>query len=181
MESVLTQKFLNGRYTRINHPMVGHITILLSYVYNQRVKIIIVNSSFSHEITNLSTEVTMNIQKDELLLNLNGWPNETSKGDIYYTNIKYRKALEIIIQVDFLLTYVAMRVFYALSVVCFKVIVRREWGRITVDCSLIPNMIYQFIFKDNKLFCMDHKCIRQKFPLVYNCDVLVQHFHQYNL
>ena len=76
-----------------------------------------------------------------------------------------------------MLTYVAMRVFYALSVVCFKVIVRREWGRITVDCSLIPNMIYQFIFKDDKLFFMDHKCIRQKFPLVYNCDVLVQYFH----
>ena len=142
---MLTQNFEKGRYNIMIHPMVRQRIILLFYVYNQKVNIYIVNSSFSHEITNLSAEVTINGKKYELSMNMNGWPNETSKGDIYYTNIKYRKALEIIIQVDFLLTYVAMRVFYALSVVCFKVIVRREWGRRTVDCSLIPNMIYQFI------------------------------------
>ena len=105
------------------HPIVGHRTILLSYVYNKRVNIYIVNSSFSHEIANLSAEVTMNIQKYELSLNLNGWPNETSKGGMYDTNIIYSKYIEIISQVDFLLTYGAVRGFYALSVVGFKGIV----------------------------------------------------------
>ena len=91
--------------------MVGHIIILLSYVYKQRVKSNIVNSSFSHEITNLSAEVTMDIQKYELLLNLNGQPNETSKGSMYDTNTKYRKSLEIISQVSFLLAYGDVRGF----------------------------------------------------------------------
>ena len=61
---------------------------------------------------------------------------------MYETNITYRKYLEIISQVALLLTYGAVRGLYALSVVCFNVIVRREWGRRTVDCSLIPNNIY---------------------------------------
>ena len=100
---------------------------------------------------------------------------------MYDTNITYMKSLEIISHVTFLLTYCTVRGFYALSLVGFKGIVRREWGRKTVDFSLIKNMIYQFIFKDNKLFCMDHRCIRQKFPLVYSCDVLVQYSNQYNL
>ena len=90
------------------------------------------------------------------------------------TNIKYRKSFEIISQVAFLLTYGNVRGLYALSVVGFKGTVSREWGRKTVDFSLIKNMIYQFIFKDNKLFCMDRRCIRQKFPLVYSFYVLVQ-------
>ena len=97
------------------------------------------------------------------------------------TNIMYSKTLKILIQVYFLLTYGDVGVFYALSLVGFKGIVRIECGRRTVDCSLITNMIYKFIFKDNKLFCMDHRHIRQKFPLVYSCDVLAQYFHQYNL
>ena len=105
--------------------MVGHSIILLSYVYKQRVKSNIVNSSFSHEITNLSAEVTMNIQEYNMLLNLIGRPNETSKGGMYGNNITYWKYLELIIQVDFLLTHGAVRVFYALYVVGFKVIVRR--------------------------------------------------------
>ena len=148
------------------HPIVGHRTILLSYVYNKRVNIYIVNSSFSHEIANLSAEVTMNIQKYELSLNLNGWPNETSKGGMYDTNITYRKPLENISQVAFLLKYGAVRVFNAISVVDFNGIVRREWGRRTFDFSLITNTIYQFIFKDNKSFFMDHRCTRNKFRLV---------------
>ena len=80
-----------------------------------------------------------------------------------------------------MLTYGAMRGFYALSVVGFKGTVRREWVIRTVDFSPITNIIYQFIFKDNKLFCMDHSFTRQKFPLVYSSDVLVKYFHQYNL
>ena len=156
------------------YPMVGYTIILLSYVYKQRVKSNIVNSSFSHEIANLSAEVTMDIQKYELLLNLNGWPNKTSKGAMYDTNTTYMKSLEIISQVDFLLTYGAVRGFYAISVVCFNVIVSREWVGRTVDCLLIPNMIYQFICKDNKLFFMSHRCIRHNFPLVYSRSVLVQ-------
>ena len=83
----------------------------------------------------------------------------------------YSKSLEIISQVDFLLTYGAVRGFYALSVVGFKVIVRREWGRRTVDFSLKTNMIYEFIFKDCEIFYTYHRCIRQKFQLVYSCDV----------
>ena len=66
VESVLTQKFENGSYTRTSHPMVGHRMILLSYVYKKGVKSNIVNSSFSHETANLSAEVTMNIKKYEL-------------------------------------------------------------------------------------------------------------------
>ena len=106
--------------------MVGHIIIVLSYVYKQRAKSNIVSSSFSHEIANLSAEDTMNIQKHELLLNLNGLPNETYKGDMYETNTTYSKSLEIISQVDFLLTYSAVRGFYALSVVGIKGVVSRE-------------------------------------------------------
>ena len=125
VESFITQKFENGRYNRMSHPMVGHSIILLSFVYKQRVKSNIMNSPFSHEIANLSVEVTMNIQNYELLQNLNGWPSKTSNGGIYENNITYRKALELIIQVEFLLTYGDVRVFYALYVVGFKVIVRR--------------------------------------------------------
>ena len=76
----------------MSHPMVGNIIIVLSYVYKQRAKSNIVSSSFSHEIANLSAEDTMNIQKHEVLLNLNGLPNETYKGGMYETNIKYRKS-----------------------------------------------------------------------------------------
>ena len=126
VESVLTHKFENCRYTIMSHPMVGHIIIVLSYVYKQRVKSNIVSSSFSHEIANLSAEDTMNIQKHEVLLNLNGLPNETYKGGMYETNTTYSKSLEIISQVDFLLTYGAVRGFYALSVVGIKSLVRRE-------------------------------------------------------
>ena len=56
----------------MSHPMVVHRIILLSYIYKQRIKSNIVNSSFSHEIANLSAEVTINIQKYEILLNPNG-------------------------------------------------------------------------------------------------------------
>ena len=76
---------------------------------------------------------------------------------MYDTNITYRKSLEIISQVAFLLIYGDVRVFYDFSVVGFKGVVRREWVRTTVDCSLITNTIYQFIFKDNKLFFIDHR------------------------
>ena len=148
------------------HPMVRQRIILLFYVYNQKVNIYIVNSSFSHEITNLSAEVTINGKKYELSMNMNGWPNETSKGGMYDTNIIYRKPLEIISQVAFLLKYDAVRVFNAISVVDFKGIVRIERGRMTFDFSLITHMIYQFIFKDNKSFFMDHRCTRNKFRLV---------------
>ena len=68
----------------------------------------------------------MNIKKHELLLNLNSLPNKTSKRGIYDTNITYSKSLEIISQVDFLLTYGAVRGFYALSVVGIKGVVRRK-------------------------------------------------------
>ena len=105
----------------MSHPMVGHSMILLFYVYKQRVKSNIVNSSFSHKISNLSAEVTMNIQKYDMLLNLNGRPNKNSKGVMYDSNITYRKAHEIISQVDFLLTYGAVRGFYDLSVVDLRV------------------------------------------------------------
>ena len=54
------------------HPMVRQRIILLFYVYNQKVNIYIVNSSFSHEITNLSAEVTINGKKYELSMNMNG-------------------------------------------------------------------------------------------------------------
>ena len=122
--------------------MVGHSMILLSYVYKQRAKSNIVNSSFSHEISNLSAEITMNIQKYELLLNLNGWPNKKSKGGIYDTNITYRKSLEIISQVDFLLAYGAVWGFYALCVVCFKGLVRREWIMENKNSWLFTNSKY---------------------------------------
>ena len=85
---------------------------------------------------------------------------------MYDTNITYRKPLENISQVAFLLKYGAVRVFNAISVVDFNGIVRREWGRRTFDFSLITNTIYQFIFKDNKSFFMDHRCTRNKFRLV---------------
>ena len=54
------------------HHMVGNMIILLSYAYKQRVKSNIVNPSFSHEISNLSAEVPMNIQEYDLVLNMNG-------------------------------------------------------------------------------------------------------------
>ena len=60
--------------------MVVHSMLLLSYWYRERVKSNIVNSSFSYEIANLSVEFTMYIQKYDLLLNINGWSNKTSKG-----------------------------------------------------------------------------------------------------
>ena len=63
VESVLTQKFENVSYTRLIHSMFGHSIILLSYVYKQRVKSNIVNSSFSDETAKLSAEVTININK----------------------------------------------------------------------------------------------------------------------
>ena len=103
------------------------------------------------------------------------------------TNIMYSKTLKILIQVYFLLTYGDVGVFYALSLVGFKGIVRIECGRRTVHCSLITNMIYRYIYKDNKLFkdntlfCMNYRCIRKKFTLVYISDILAQYFHQYNL
>ena len=66
VESVLNQKFKNGRYTGIIHHMVGHSITLLSYVYKQRVKSNIVILSFSHEISNLSAEVTMDIEEYDM-------------------------------------------------------------------------------------------------------------------
>ena len=119
MESVLIWRFDYGKYTKMRHLLVGHSMLLLSNWYKQRLKSNTVNSSFSHEIANLSVEVTMYIQKYELLLNINGCSNKTSKGDMYATTILYRQLLEILSQFSFLLTYVAVRVFYALSVVGF--------------------------------------------------------------
>ena len=65
-----------------------------------------------------------------------------------------------------MLTYGAVRGFYVLSMVGFKGEVKREWERLTVDFSPITNMIYQFIFTYNKLFCMDHRCIKKNLPVV---------------
>ena len=97
------------RCTRMSQPMVGHSMLLLYYGYKKRVKSNVVNSSFNHEITKLSTEFTRNIQKYELLLNMNGWPNETSNRGMYLTNIMYKKSLGIISQVASLETYDVVR------------------------------------------------------------------------
>ena len=52
-------------------------------------------------------------------------PTKPLRGGMYDNNITYRKSLENISQVDFLLTYGDVRGFYALYVVGFNVIVRR--------------------------------------------------------
>ena len=127
--------------------MVGHSMLLLSYGYKQRVKSNIVNPSFSHEIDNLSLEVNMNI-RNYWAVNEYEWMTQRKlKGGYGCHQYHVNQALKIIIQVDFLVTLDAVRVFYALCVVVFKGIVKREWGRRKVDCSLITNMIFQYIFK----------------------------------
>ena len=52
-------------------------------------------------------------------------PTKPLMGVFFDNNSTYRKSLELVIQVDFLLTYGDVRVFYALYVVGFKVTVRR--------------------------------------------------------
>ena len=161
--------------------MVGHSMLLLSYVYKKKVKSNIVKSSFNREIAKLSVEVTMNIWKYWAVTESKWMTQRNLQGGHGCHKYHVQKNHKIISQVAFLVIYAAVRGFYSISVMSFKGTIRREWGRRTVDCSLITNIIYQYIFNENTLFFMDHRHIRQKFPLVYSCDVLAQYFHQYNL